>query len=387
MGTKNICFAGVIISVVLSSCYSTMKVRVDALNMPAFKASYLYNAEELDKKKKAALLLGSTEFTEQINKVANAVEAFIDTSGVVPVDDKAELTKEISTKTNSVTTALSSAAQKMLSAIGSLSGGNNNEKNEASYEAAMFGAKVAVSDLVKHVDYFKQIKDSVGFTFPESILSLIKSVSVSVAEVASAFGESIVKDPLASVIAALPEQYWKRYKQSVNLSLKSGEINATTTGEAKKYTSKSPNRINTTTARTFLGNSDIAIKMTSPGEFIVKGVRVDADEAIRNSFKVVSQGIKYLAYASGIPVVESPNSPKKSITPLLDSLNRKQLEFASAKSAYSNATDAFLQVLIDVAPDLKVTRARNGVSPDDIKKAALDRIKRAYTIYKTSLTD
>jgi hypothetical protein len=115
-------------------------------------------------------------------------------------------------------------------------------------------------------------------------------------------------------------------------------------------------------------------------------VRVDADEAVRNSFKVVSQGIKYMAYAAGMPVVEAGNGPKKSITPLLDSLSKAGVNLQSAKEAYTNATDAFLAVLISASGDLHATAAPAGTTVAKIKEAALARIKTAYEVYKATIT-
>lgn len=375
-----------VVMMVLSSCYSTMRVRVDALNMPAFRATYLYNAEDIERKKNLALLVSSPGFTANIQQTTDALAGFIRTSGQVPNQDTSQFIQEIVSRKNAVIGNAVSNSSALINITSRYNARPNDSLLSLSYQQSAMTFQSTVNDLSMLSVYFRQIDDTNGWDFNPSLTSQVEGTIRVITEILSSYGESIISDPLSSIVAALPEQYWMKYDKDVNLSLNSGELNATTTGEIKKYATRySQNRINFTKARTFFGNSDIAIKMTTPGEFIVKGVRVDADEAIRNSFKVVSQGIKYLAYASGVPVTESPNTPQKSITPLLDSLNRKELDYAAKKNMSSKATDALLQVIADASADLKATGKRGDVSADSIKAAALMRIKNAYAVYKASL--
>lgn len=374
------------ITLLLHSCSSSMKVHVDALNMPAFRATYLYNSEDLNKKENAIMNTQSKSFLDKIDAMLNSVYKSIDDSGHVATQNNSYYKDLIAKSAEEVLEKLKATGTKALSSLDALKQGNDASL-KATFEKDYLDFKNSFGELQNLVTNINTIEESIKPDLSLETQYRIDEVNNTIMQLSSAFGESILNDPLSSVIAALPDKYWSKYKQDVNLSLSNGEINSNTIGDVKKYSGNKPTRFNTTHARTFIGNSDIAIKMTTPGEFIVKGVRVDADEAVRNSFKVVSQGIKYLAYASGIPVVEGPNSPKKSIVPLLDSLNQKELSFNSTKSRYAKATDVFLQVVTDAAPDLKATEGKNGLTAAQVKDAALERIKTAYTIYRNTLSN
>lgn len=125
------------------------------------------------------------------------------------------------------------------------------------------------------------------------------------------FGTSIAKDKMASFVVKAPEYCWQRYDSKVDvIGLDPSK---------KQNKEKRPAQINSTIVNTFFGNADIAIKMETPGYFVVKGVRLDANEAIKSSFKVLNQGIKYLSYASGIPV-PAPATPASNTTNYVNKL-------------------------------------------------------------------
>ncbi len=377
----------IVVAAALSSCFSSMKIRVDALNMPAFKATYLHNAEKISIRENNIQYLISPDYQKQFDEYVNTVVKFIDTSGHVADNDTAGLIRQIKDKYKATFSQLKIAGQKLLES-GKILYVSGDEKSVKTYEADYSDFKASLTELENLKKYFKQINEDISVTAEDEVGRLFSNnITVAIDNAVSAFGESIAKDPMASVIAALPEQYWSKYDKDVNLSLDAGDINQQSLGDIRKYVTKSPNRYNFTRARTLFGNSDIAIKMVTPGEFIVKGVRVDADEAIRNSFKVVSQGIKYLAYSSGVPVIESPNAPKKSITPLLDSITQKANEYQSVKTRYAAATEAFLTTLSNAADDLNATTARPGTTLTKMREGALDRIKKAYSVYKAALSN
>ncbi|WP_145203444.1 hypothetical protein [Planctomycetes bacterium Poly30] len=60
--------------------------------------------------------------------------------------------------------------------------------------------------------------------------------------------------------------------------------------------------VNKVTAFTFIGNSEIAIKMESLGEYHLKGVTVDNDGAAEAAFDVLGQTVSVLASAYGMPL-------------------------------------------------------------------------------------
>lgn len=108
-------------------------------------------------------------------------------------------------------------------------------------------------------------------------------------------GESLLDDKHLSIITKAPNRYWRKHRNNHNIS----DPNA-----KHRYSKTVKSRYNKTRVVTFMGNSDIAIKMEEPGYFVTKGVRLDADEAIQASFKVLNQGIKYIALTSGVAVPE-----------------------------------------------------------------------------------
>lgn len=155
------------------------------------------------------------------------------------------------------------------------------------------------------------------------------------------FGASIINDKYASLVTRVPEKYWKRYRNRVNI---------TTTDNLADYkvSSSKRARINFTKVCTFLGNADIAIKMDSPGSFTVKGVRLDASEVIKASFDVFQQGIKYLAYSNGIGVKDPASSTGKerTISQIPDIQQNKLLK--SQIIHQNRSTDADLKALLSV---------------------------------------
>ena len=89
----------------------------------------------------------------------------------------------------------------------------------------------------------------------------------------------ILDDPLASNVVYAPESYWIR--------------------------PESPHGINNTSAKGNFGNTDIAIKMETVGDFTIKGVRLDASKITQAIFAVGRQAIKTVAGLYGIPLSKS----------------------------------------------------------------------------------
>ncbi len=114
-----------------------------------------------------------------------------------------------------------------------------------------------------------------------------------VSEVASGmFGQSITNDVMASLVARSPETYWHRYNYTQKL-------NASDVDDVKRdMRSKQKSRVNRVAVSAFFGNTDVAVKMIEPGVFVLKGVRMDADEAIKAGARVANLATKYIAGTS-----------------------------------------------------------------------------------------
>lgn len=181
-----------------------------------------------------------------------------------------------------------------------------------------------------------------------------------------AFGKSILEDPVASFVVSSPKKFWKKYKNNTNIYTFDPSV-------SRKNVKA---RANKTVAKTWIGNSDIAVKMESPGNFIVKGARVDSDEALKTSFKVLNQGIKYLAYANGIPIPSEngdENSNEIKIPELAEN-NKLSRSYSSLNSQSENITKAFLKSLIFEIQKMETKDT-----------TAVDRIKKSYEAYKAIL--
>ena len=187
------------------------------------------------------------------------------------------------------------------------------------------------------------------------------------------FGESIAGDQFASLITRAPEKYWNKYDTSVNM-VASDNLHPYKTRELKA-------RFNRATVNTFFGNADVAIKMNSPASFTVKGVRLDADEAIKSSFDVLQQGIKYLAYSNGIGVKDPATSAesKNTIAPLPEISENKQLksEIDRNQVILTNQYNAFLNVIFSLTDQIS---SEDG----NTRMQALRSIQNAHTVLRNT---
>ncbi|MBL7739587.1 MAG: hypothetical protein JNK14_10225 [Chitinophagaceae bacterium] len=379
--------------IVLSSCFSSMKVRVDALNMPAFKKTYLYQLDYIDKMENNLkdILAASYQVSLRENTLG-IVKNFVFATDYVAIEDKPYFDSLFTAAYDTTILKLTNSASDLLASTIDLKTDGSNKSFQDRHESNLSRYRQASAAFRNTLNYFREVLAQTAEMPAEvdKVMNLFSLISANASAVISTFGSSIVSDPMASVIATLPKQYWLKYDSKVNLTNSPGSITQQSLGDISKYVKNRPSRYNLTVARTRFGNSDIAFKMAAPGEFIVKGVRVDADEVIRTSFKVVSQGIKYLAYSAGVPVAGTSGSAKKARIPELDSLEEKSNKLKTIKDKYSTATDIFLSVLVEVADDINTTTPRPGQTTAQMnaaKTAALARIKLAYDTYTKSLSN
>ncbi|MBK8505285.1 MAG: hypothetical protein IPL46_25660 [Saprospiraceae bacterium] len=189
----------------------------------------------------------------------------------------------------------------------------------------------------------------------------------------SIFGESIAGDQFASLITRSPEKYWQKYKTSVNM-VQSDNLDAYETRAVKA-------RFNRATVNTFFGNADVAIKMNSPASFTVKGVRLDADEAVKASFDVLQQGIKYLAYSSGIGVKDPATSSESTntIAPLPEITENQQLQnqIERSEALMNTQYNAFLNVIFSQTQQISAEDSNR-------RMQALKSIQNAHTVLRAN---
>ena len=158
--------------------------------------------------------------------------------------------------------------------------------------------------------------------------------------------QGILNDPLASSVVYAPEAYWQR--------------------------ADPPHGINETFASGTFGNTDIAVKMESIGNFTIKGVRLDASKITQATFAVGRQAIKTVAAVNGIPMPTGTNTASTGTTALYPetpvNISSPDVRIAAADEAIIRRRLARLtvletiliqrSVLIDPATDANATSAR-----------------------------
>jgi hypothetical protein len=261
---KTFClYVAVAVVLLFTSCYSGMKVRVDALNMPAFKASYLYKMEEIERLERYVKNILSGKMDEAVANDITILANYTDTSGIAPDEDKAKLQQYIKQTGEDAYRELASSASNMIAAGIAVRSGKDTGVISR-YDNSVAELYAAIGKLKVFQQYCRDIYSEGHYNLSETIAFGRLSASITNLE-KGVYGDPITADPMASVVTALPEQYWKVYKKGINLSDGSGDINAQSLGDVSKYVNKKTNRINTTYAKTRFGNSDIAIKMVAPG--------------------------------------------------------------------------------------------------------------------------
>jgi hypothetical protein len=346
---------------VFTSCVSRIKVRVDALNMPLYKQTAFYNSEKNILLINSLNAIISTQITQKINtSTIQPIVDFIESSGAFSDKDKESEKKRTIALYMEASDAYITAATKLKNKLVE----NNSIDVNSLVEYSTF--KIASNSLLDTINGLLQLiinnKEKISTNQLEAYLN--NSIETN-KYLNSVFGASIISDPNASVIASLPKQYWSKFNKEADLTSNKTAFTKANTIETK------PSRYNLSKAFTLFGNADIAITMRSPGEFIVKGVRVDADEAVKTSFKVLNQGIKYLAASYGVAIKTDNNQNTfKNIIPELDSIEIKKTALNNQIINVQTSTDALLSVINQVLIDKDFNNAEK-------KKMALKRISKA----------
>jgi hypothetical protein len=351
----------------LSSCYTSMKVRVDIMDRHALSKSKAYQELYLSK---LNALAGSSAMFDELKKMYKAqAKAIINeaiTKGKIRAHpDVIETTSEtvaqnISNKVKTEVTTLIDAFK-----AGTVTDfyGDFTKLSTSTAQALFSDFSTALrTDLnVADVQAWTDITNKYYFSTTQQYTAIITQ-----------YGNSIIEDPLAALVAQAPNKYWRRFKSDFNIIKDDPGTGAKSLKVAK---------VNKTVVRTFMGTTDIAIKMDAPGIFVIKGVRLDADEAIKASFKVLNQGIKYLAYANGVPVNSpagsSENTGKIVVLPEKAENDSIALLIENHQPLDKRAKVAFLNILFS-----QISRIDPAASPTDAEvKQAVDMIQNAYKIF------
>lgn len=351
--------------VMLSSCYSRLKVQVDAFDMNKMQQSGQYKSgsrqEEL---MKYQTVLQSNAFDESKKQILAKTKSLL--------DGFAKANRFGPKKTDSIINRVKPGLDQIIdnyhiststvnNALAALIKADSKETQDV-YSAAFVDfqlKKTAFEQYKKELASDLLAINSDSWTILDQINTLPAVATITI------FGNSIVADNMASFVVKAPEEFWLKYKSNFYSDEK----------DLSKSTEKAS--INITKVTTFVGNSDIAVKMDGPGNFIIKGVRLDADEAFRTSFKVLNQGIKYLTYAAGIPTPVKDSSPALKI-PELASYDQNKQKLEALNTQYQQLTDAFLQIVDSYKADLLSKNATK-------RQNAIAALKTAYSYYRSQI--
>jgi hypothetical protein len=360
----------------LSSCFSKLAVKVHSFDMDKMEKSAQYKKEERKQELRIYDIMLLTDYYQKIGDTVTSVvkdtlKAWV-RQNKLSGDDVQNALKNAQSKFNDILLKNKELVKRVRDALFEYdklptdATKSNYDKAYNQYLAEKSAPEVFWKTLAK--DELEMIESDI-FNLGSDILKARETVDRQFG-VNFLFGGSVLGDGMASFVAKAPEDFWRKYK----VKFYSDETNL---DKSKRYA-----KINVTKISTFIGNSDVAIKMDGPGNFIIKGVRLDADEAFRTSFKVLSQSIKYLTYASGIPTASASGSgttaaPTAKI-PEIQNLEKNKAEAEQLSKNYELYTDAFLKIVESHLDDL--------ISADDTKrKNAIDALKKAYLFYKSQL--
>jgi hypothetical protein len=145
--------------------------------------------------------------------------------------------------------------------------------------------------------------------------------------------------------------------------------------------------INHTAAFGGLGNTDIAVKMESLGEFTVKGVRVDAAKVTRATFIVVKQAIQLIAAANGIvvPTAAAGNQQPANEVVVPDATLVGQVSSADHDTAVARAKVRGTKLATISIFDAVVSQRTSLAGTDADRKKAIQSIKSLYGSIKGQL--
>lgn len=148
--------------------------------------------------------------------------------------------------------------------------------------------------------------------------------SVASEAIASLVSNDIFNDPFASVVINAPDEFWQgTYNRTYGLGT--------------------------------VGNTDIAIKMESAGNFTIKGVREDASKVTPAAFQGIQQALKVAAAFEGIPLPSAAASSTgtSAATGGLDASGNPKLGSNATATSEIATADSDLK-----AAQLKLVRSR-----------------------------
>jgi hypothetical protein len=141
---------------------------------------------------------------------------------------------------------------------------------------------------------------------------------------------------------------------------------------------------NQTYGQGICGNSDIAIKMESLGNFTLKGIRVDSRNVTQATFKVFQNGLRLVASVYGLTV---PTTAGTNPTPAVDEQTSLSVNTAEKQKRLAEAELAASRQAGVLITDVIVANRANALDANDQAKrsAAVAAIQSAFSAYRPQL--
>ena len=128
------------------------------------------------------------------------------------------------------------------------------------------------------------------------------------------------------------------------------------------------------------GNSDIAIKMDGPGDFVVKGLRLDASKMTQALFKGLNQGIILLANAYGASALRAPDGQSQGgdIDSFSNEVANAEQETLDSKFSIRQAKGRILRLFEEIVAQ----RSTLEPTSDSTWQTALTNIQKSVESYQ-----
>lgn len=353
------------------SCYSKLKITVDTFDRNAFMNSHDYKASQSDKI--VERIYNKIEWISNYENGLLGYESLIFKDESIPTINKKRVVTDIKSEMASITRE---PLEKYINTLNIYFESTDSNKllNVKVLKSSELQADLTLKYMFNEIDKLLGTKTKLPSYEIEGVSDVNKDL------ILSNFGNSILGDPMASLITRAPEKYWRKYKKNVNIKIENDL-------DGKRKLGKS--RYNRIKAQTFFGNADIAVKMDNPGSFTIKGVRMDATESIKTSFKVLNQGIKYMSFAAGIPIQNnnkvSPSGGNSQETTSIKIPNISDNEILKNEAfeiqkRFNNLTRGFLSVYF--AQIKTIESIDPEMEPDKLKESNAI-LKTAYDVFKS----
>lgn len=348
---KNLSFFIVIIlSTLLSSCFSSIGVRVYSFDMEQLYQSKEYRnikqREELEHYQQLVFSNRINDYKENLSKrITKIINDFADKKAVHD-NTKEKLLQKIDEFTNKRVDSFKTATNELIEVMKPLIG-NDKMGTSQNYQTALGKYQTAlnsinniqtiISETVQQFIPNNNATDTIEYDILNQNLAEVKN------NINDVFGTKITSDPEASFVYKAPSVYWRKCKVRFK---KDNKKNPNEKLVSRKKLTRS--KANVSKVFTLLANSDIAIIMDSPGNFLIKGVRVDGSTVVTSTFKTMNQAIKYFTYSYGIPTKLQPNEATERVSSTFDSINnykRNKLVFEQDNADFNRQTQGLLNII------------------------------------------